>query len=251
MLVCGVSKVGYLQSICYKSVPIQRADKSNTSKINADVVSFTGKNVLPLTIRNARLTDIPAILQLDRLCFPEYVIRRCPNQEALKRTINKDASLLTVAIDRTNGRTVGYFYVHSDNTGKLSICVDGIARRLPDNPIEALAHIRKRQSEKGLWLDSMAVHPEVQGQKVGQQLMLALFKKAAQKNVGAIALGVETGNDAAQKLYRKFGFFNLQKLRDYYIEGKDIYLMGVDTNAPGTAGKLEALRKEVGLGNAE
>lgn len=251
MLVCGVCKVGYSQSAYYKSTPISRANKPNTSKLSADVVSFTGKNVLPLTIRNARLTDIPAILQLDKLCFPEYVVKHCPNQGALERVIKKDASMLTVAIDRTNGRTVGYFYIHGDNSGKLNMCVEGIARRLPDNPIEALAQIRKRRSEKGLWLDSMAVHPEAQGQKVGQQLMLVLFDKAVQKDVGAIALGVETENEKVQALYRKFGFFNLQKLRDHYVKGKDIYLMGVDTNAPGTVEKLEALRKEVGLIEAE
>ncbi len=40
-------------------------------------------------------------------------------------------------------------------------------------------------------------------------------------------------------------------MRDYYGEGKHIYLMGVDTEAPGMFEKLEALRKEVALVKTE
>lgn len=249
MLVYGIGKIGYSQSVYYKSAPISRADKSNTFNIATDVVSFTGKNVLPLTIRNARLTDIPAILQLDRLCFPEYVLSHHPKLDVLTRAISLNPLSRTVAIDKTNGRLVGYFHVRDDNTGKLGVCIRGFSD-LYDYPANDPTYRATRMLRKDIWLDSIAVHPEAHGQKVGQQLMLEVFKKAAQQNAGVIGLGVEAHNEVAQKLYKKFGFFNLKRMRDFHGEGKHVYLMGVDINAPGIAERLEALRKEVGLSNS-
>lgn len=250
MPLCGVSKVGYSQSTYYKSVPIQRADKPNISNKATDVVSFTGKNVLPLTIRNARLTDIPSILKLDELCFPDYVLAHAPEKVKLEKSIAKDASLRAVAIDRC-GQIVGYIYVQKNFTGKLGQCIEGLYERRPKGyPFSSLVESAlqgARMLTKDLWLGTMAVHPEAQGQKVGQQLMLEVFNKAAQIKAGAIGLGVEAHNEVAQKLYRKFGFITLKRMRDYYGEGKHVYLMGVDTSAPETTERLQALRKEVGL----
>ncbi len=254
MHVCGVNKVGYSQSNCYKSAPILSADKTSTAKINADVVSFAGKNVLPVTIRNARLADIPAILKLDKLCFPDYVLRHAPDQAKLEKSIVKDASTRAVAINR-NGQIVGYIYVQKNFTGKLGQCIEGLYERRPNGyPFNSLVESAlkgMRMLTKDLWLGTMAVHPEAQGQKVGQRLMLEVFNKAAQIKAGASGLGVEASNDAAQKLYRKFGFFNLKRMRDYYGEGKHIYLMGVDTTTAETIEKLASIRQELGLSNAK
>lgn len=258
MSVCGVGQVGYSQNNCYKSIhsapsvtgaPSVCASKINITKITADVVSFTGKNILPVKIRNARLADIPAIMQLDRLCFPEHVLQHSHDRAYLEKTISKDASSRAVAIDE-KGKIIGYCYVQKNYIDRFGVRLEGLYLKHAD-PVVELALQSMHMPRKELWLGTMAVHPDVQGQKVGQQLMLEVFDMAAQQKAEAIGLGVETDNKAAQALYRKFGFVQLKRRRDYYGEGKHIYLMGVDINTPEMVDKLEQLRKEVGLNSMD
>lgn len=55
-------------------------------------------------------------------------------------------------------------------------------------------------------LARLAVHPAVQGQGIGRQLLLDAITYARANRFGAVSLNTQTNNQRAQKLYRQFGF---------------------------------------------
>ncbi|NIM44366.1 MAG: ribosomal protein S18-alanine N-acetyltransferase [Nitrososphaeria archaeon] len=72
---------------------------------------------------------------------------------------------------------------------------------------------------------SIAVHPSWRGRGVAEGLLNCLTEKFMMKKVKEVSLQVDTGNVEAVSLYRKFGFEIVGKVKDYYRDGSDAYLM--------------------------
>ncbi|WP_419837593.1 ribosomal protein S18-alanine N-acetyltransferase [Candidatus Poriferisodalis sp.] len=69
-------------------------------------------------------------------------------------------------------------------------------------------------------ITSVAVHPECQGQRVGARLMLELHREARRiDGLEALTLEVRASNDAAQRLYRWFGYAPVGTRKNYYRDG--------------------------------
>lgn len=75
----------------------------------------------------------------------------------------------------------------------------------------------------GLWhvLDegeiiNIAVDPKRRRNKVGEQLVNELIKKAKNYALEVIHLEVRESNSAALALYKKFGFYEIAKRKNYY-----------------------------------
>ncbi|MBM3275795.1 MAG: ribosomal protein S18-alanine N-acetyltransferase, partial [Candidatus Sericytochromatia bacterium] len=85
----------------------------------------------------------------------------------------------------------------------------------------------------GFWLileeahiTTIAVHPLEQGQKIGEQLLIALVDESARRGAKWMTLEVRVSNVVAQKLYEKYGFTALGKRRGYYQDdGEDALVM--------------------------
>ncbi len=85
----------------------------------------------------------------------------------------------------------------------------------------------------GLWLvideahiTTIAVHPAHRRQGLGELLLLHLFDLAAGFGVRFLILEVRAGNDAAQGLYRKYGFRQQGVRPCYYTDtGEDALIM--------------------------
>ncbi len=71
----------------------------------------------------------------------------------------------------------------------------------------------------------LTIHPDYQGQGLGQLLLLTLLKEASQKGLKYARLEVRVSNQAAQSLYQKFGFQIVQKLPNYYRQFQEDALM--------------------------
>ncbi len=61
------------------------------------------------------------------------------------------------------------------------------------------------------YLDTVSVHPDLQGRGVGSQLIRALFKRSLSKGFNRVGLLVEPTNASAIRLYKKLGFELLQQ----------------------------------------
>nr|WP_290227207.1 ribosomal protein S18-alanine N-acetyltransferase [Trichocoleus desertorum] len=72
----------------------------------------------------------------------------------------------------------------------------------------------------------VAVHPDFQGQGLGQVLLYALLQKAQQRGLERATLEVRASNQPALLLYEKFGFREAGRRRRYYEEtGEDALIL--------------------------
>lgn len=136
-----------------------------------------------LLIRQATLADARAIVKLDRGAFePRLALSLFACQEELKKSSN-DAQLALV-----DDIPVGYLLL--------------------------------RYQSDTVNVDSIAVSAEARGQKIGERLLLGGLERASKRGCSSVTLQVETGNEAAEKLYAKYGFEPTKSLPGYYF-GKD------------------------------
>lgn len=77
----------------------------------------------------------------------------------------------------------------------------------------------------GIWVimedshvTTIAVHPDYRGLKLGEEMLLKLLDEAIARGASWITLEVRESNDAAQKLYRKYGFTTVSTRRGYYSD---------------------------------
>ena len=72
----------------------------------------------------------------------------------------------------------------------------------------------------------VAVHPDFQGQGLGQALLYALLQKAQQRGLERATLEVRASNQPALLLYEKFGFREAGRRRRYYEDtGEDALIL--------------------------
>lgn len=72
----------------------------------------------------------------------------------------------------------------------------------------------------------VAIHPHSQRQGLGQALLYALLKEAYQRNLERATLEVRASNTPALSLYQKFGFQEAGRRRRYYEDtGEDALIL--------------------------
>lgn len=146
-------------------------------------------------IRRAERGDLERVLEIERDSFPT------PRSEAaLRYDLRRELFLVYEEGDAV----VGYLIVDVESSPPWLSVFEG----------EAYGHV----------LD-LAVDRDYRGRGIGEALMRrgleALSGSAAEK----VKLEVRVGNEAAMGLYRKLGFEVVQKLRSYYSNGDDAWLM--------------------------
>lgn len=81
-------------------------------------------------------------------------------------------------------------------------------------------------------LGNVAVSAEFRGQGLGARLIEEVLDSAAARGVREIFLEVRKSNEGAQNLYKTFGFYEVGKRRNYYLQPvEDALVMKVDVPA--------------------
>ena len=70
-------------------------------------------------------------------------------------------------------------------------------------------------------LQTIAVAADAQGRGIAARLLRALLDRAAARGATRIVLEVRADNEAAQALYRRFGFAQVARRARYYPDGSD------------------------------
>ncbi len=145
-----------------------------------------------LDIEAMQVSDLDAVLAIEKLCFPTPWSRFAFQTEL---TENHYALYIVGKID---GQIVAY-------AGTWIILDE--------------AHIT-----------NVAVHPEWQGKGLGKEILLALLSRAKERGATRATLEVRKQNTTAQQLYLKHGFYFQGVRPGYYTDnGEDALIMWKDS----------------------
>jgi ribosomal-protein-alanine N-acetyltransferase len=156
----------------------------------------------------------------------DYVIRRCEEQD-LPMVIDINMAALPEHYS-------DYFF-------------ESILRELPEAFIVAeydskiigyimckiefgFSNFRKLGSVKKGHVVSVAVLEEHRNKGLGKALMLEGINGSMHKKSDEIYLEVRVSNTGAVKMYERLGFETKSRLRSYYRDGEDAYLMALELN---------------------
>lgn len=168
-----------------------------------------------------RQEDVAEVSQVDHLCFTNPW-----PQSAYRRELRKPQSNYYVVLRRADQQSPNGAAEPEENTGRFSFLqlpwrTESPRRR---DPIVGFA---------GMWImfdeahvTTIGVHPDERGNGLGELLLVQLFVEAAARGAEMMTLEVRVSNDAAQALYRKYGFERHGVRRRYYSDnGEDAYIM--------------------------
>ena len=79
-------------------------------------------------------------------------------------------------------------------------------------------------------ISTLALRSEWRGNRLGELLFLAGMVQAMEDDAWSVALEVRISNQVAINLYTKYGFNAVSRLRKYYANGEDAYLMRAHLN---------------------
>ena len=145
---------------------------------------------MPLVIRAKTVEDVPEVCGVDRLCI----------------TPPWSAQTFEGEVRSTTG-----YYLVAEIRGDI-VAYLGATIILDE------AHI-----------STFGVHPAARRRRVGERLLVTLLNEAVKRKVRRITLEVRESNDAAQRLYRKYGFIPLSRRKAYYRDNnEDALVMWVD-----------------------
>jgi ribosomal protein S18 acetylase RimI-like enzyme len=124
-----------------------------------------------ISIRRVRSSDLSTLVDLDQRCFEAHWTM---NESALSAAMLEQEALFVVA--ELHGRLVGYAYASSHFSGRL------------------------------VHLVRIAVNPRPRHEGVGVRLLAEVIAYARQQHADIVTLNTQSYNEAAQRLYRWFGF---------------------------------------------
>ena len=140
-----------------------------------------------LAITKMTLDDIPAVLEIEALSFPSAWPPNAFTNEL------RDNKLAYYFVGRLDGKIVAY---------------GGIWVILEDSHVTTIA-----------------VHPDLRGQRLGEEVLVHLLDEAIERGASWITLEVREANDVAQKLYRKYGFTVVSTRKGYYSDNNESALV--------------------------
>ncbi|KJF25896.1 hypothetical protein TZ02_16945 [Clostridium aceticum] len=144
-----------------------------------------------LVVRKMLMKDIPSVVEIEKQCFP------IPWTRGAFETELKKNKLALYMVATWEGQVAGY--------GGIWMVVDE-------------GHIT-----------NIAVHPNFQGRRIGEEIVRALMKEVGTKRIDRITLEVRKSNMIAQNLYKKLGFVACGIRPGYYSDnGEDALIMWKD-----------------------
>lgn len=184
----------------------------------------------PYTIRPMEPDDVPTVTAIDQMSFPTpwqassylYELRQ-----------HKRSFYYTLLRPVTNEPV-------SSRQGWLDWLRNALSPS-KESRVIGYAGFRFRSTEAHI--STIAVHPDWRGKGLGELLLLTAMEKALEQGASVVSLEVRPPNQAAQRLYHKYGFRFTSVQRGYYRDGEDAWLMEVNVNRDAYQARLVELRR--------
>lgn len=181
---------------------------------------------MTLTLRYMRPSDVPAVVEIDALSFPDPWPLRSYMFEVNESRISHMCALVSDEAPPSSANPS---------------LIDRLLRRKPAAPqSETIA------AYGGLWciaeeahISTIAAHPRLRGRGYGEIVLAGMLLRALALQAEYAVLEVRVSNRIAQNLYQKYGFAVVDVTRRYYRDGEDAFLMRLELAQPDT---IEALQ---------
>jgi [ribosomal protein S18]-alanine N-acetyltransferase len=157
----------------------------------------TLRKVGDCTIRHCIASDLPSVVEINIASLPEHY------SDYFFESILKELPESFIVAE-TDQMVVGYIMC------KIEF---------------GFSNFRKLGFVKKGHVVSIAVLREYRGKGIGKSLMLEAINGLAVRKTDEIYLEVRVSNDLAVKMYQSLGFIIKSRLRSYYRDGEDAYLM--------------------------
>jgi [ribosomal protein S18]-alanine N-acetyltransferase len=148
-------------------------------------------------VREAAARDLPRILEIERLAFPQPW-----SLESFKRELMLPFSRIVVAVE-----------------------AEPIHASLRSNPGQPTGFLCRWLVADECHILNVAVHPELRRGGIGIALMKEAIGEAKTKNSRLVTLEVRRSNVAARSLYRRLDFEERRLRANYYGPGEDAIVM--------------------------
>lgn len=150
----------------------------------------SGETLMEITIRQAKIYDVPAMARIERESFDDPW-----SADEITKDVTAGGNVY-VAVAEADGEKAGYaeFRNVAGEAQIYNIAVDAGSRR------------------KG----------------IGETLLRHMIEKAEADGCSIVNLEVKAGNEAAMELYKKLGFREVGRRRGYYGGKDDAVLMDLD-----------------------
>ncbi len=140
-----------------------------------------------IRFRKATLKDLDKIQRIERVSF------RNPYPTYYTKALIESLSDVSIVAE-INDRVVGYVFARVE--------------------FGAVGHII-----------TIAVDPAFRGLGIGKSLMIEALRLLRERGCRSVYLEVRVSNEPAINLYRKLGFVIKRRIRGYYKDGEDAFLM--------------------------
>ena len=183
------------------------------------------QQTLPLLLRPMQWYDLDQVASIERDAFPTL----WPGTSYRREMRNRQAEY-SICEHREEHQML------PPKLPRRSL-MDWLRRRRQEPPLEAPRTVPLLIGYVGLWymageahIVSIAVREAYRGQGAGELLMLGAVEMALRRGCEVLTLEVRVSNEAAQRLYEKYGFKNAGLRRRYYSDnGEDAYIMSTES----------------------
>ena len=99
--------------------------------------------------------------------------------------------------------------------------------------------------EEDAHVTTIAVAPRARGHQLGSRLMLEMVDAALDADTRHLTLEVRVSNDAAQKLYERFGFEPVGRRKNYYKDEDALVMWATDIDTDEYQDRVASIRSEM------
>jgi ribosomal-protein-alanine N-acetyltransferase len=92
-------------------------------------------------------------------------------------------------------------------------------------------------------ITTLAVDPEARRNRLGTRLMLALVDEALSAGAEHLTLEVRVTNEAAHRLYERFGFSPVGVRKNYYLTEDALVMWAIDIRSDDYQERISAIRR--------
>lgn len=185
---------------------------------------------MPFTVRPMEVGDIPAVVAIDRLSFPNPW-----SASSYAYELGNDESFYYVVLRPAEE--------NAPTGGEWRRRLRSLVGLPTDSRVIGYVGFRLQRQGTEAHISTLAVHPDWRGRGLGELLLIVALEQALNLGVDMVSLEVRASNQVAQRLYRKYGFRFQGVMKAYYLDGEDAWVMTVEVGQEAYRRRLLALRQ--------